>query len=77
MLIFTSVYFLSHALGAKKNCYLKHSDFSHFLVKIREKNHMHSTYTQKTSDFLLEKLIRHTFIAMVSSEYVQVDQSIF
>ena len=77
MLIFQSVYFLSHAWRAKKNCHLKYSDFDDFLVKIGEKNHMHSIYSQKTNDFLLEKLIRHTCIAIVTTEYVQGGQNIF
>ena len=38
---------------------------------------MHSIYSQKTNDFLLEKLIRHTCIAIVTTEYVQGGKNIF
>ena len=77
VLIFQSVYFLSHAWGAKKNCHLKYSDFSDFLAKMGEKTHNHCICIQKTNDFLLEKLIRHTWMAIVTTEYVQVGQNIF
>ena len=60
-----------------KNCHLKYSDFGDFLVKVGEKNHMHSVYIQKTNGFLLEELIRHTCTATVTTEYVQIGQNIF
>ena len=77
MLIFQTVYFWSHAWGAKKNCHLKYSDFSDFLAKMGKKTHNHCICIQKTNDFLLEKLIRHTWMAIVTTEYVQIGQNIF
>ena len=76
MLIFQRTYFLSHAMGGKKNCHLKYNVFSNFFVKISKKTHVHIIYTKKTNIFLLEKLIRHTCIAILTTEHVHVGQNI-
>ena len=51
--------------------------FGNFLVKISQDCYNDSINTQKTIDFLLEKLIRHTWIAILTADYVQVGQNIF
>ena len=77
ILIFQRTYFLSHAMEGRKNCHLKYDVFSNFFVKISKKIHVHIIYTKKTNIFLLEKLIRHTFIAILTTDYVQFGQNIF
>ena len=77
ILIFQRTYFLSHAMEGRKNCHLKYDVFSNFFVKISKKIQVHIIYTKKTNIFQLEKLIRHTFIAILTTDYVQFGQNIF
>ena len=63
-------YFLSYAWGAANFSHLKQGVFCDLLVKMSKNIPINSISTQKTNVFLLDKLLRHTYITILTTGYL-------